>query len=704
MTNQIIEVKISDIKIGTRHRKEMGDLESLAESIEEVGLLQPIGITPDHELVFGERRLRAYRDIMKLETIPTRIVKLKSVLLGQIAETIVRKDFTITERLAIVDALRSFDHGGDRRSRQDRHSEDEVLTLDKACKRVGFSKDSYYRAKEVEEKGVPDLVRAMDSQKLSVIAAKELAQAAPEEQQECMKRRFDGDKLTARAIKKKLGRIENRKKRDEALARAVQEVDKDDSIQIHHCPFDELERVAAIEPESVQLICTDIPYGNEFIDQINELAAFSKRVLVSGGLFVAYLGQHRFNEKLRALDEHLKFQWLNSSVWKGVGNVYSRLNLVSKSIPIVVYSKDEWTPRTRWVDTYVSQVQEKDWHPWQRPLHEVEKLVQYFSNPGDLVVDPCGGGFTTAIACLRNHRRFIGCDIDKAAVVKGQERLHEERNGQVKLPMREIKINSVTEGDCRDLIPSLPDASINLCLCSPPYAEQRNRHYPGVPEGQYADFTVEWMAKLWDKLTDDGSVLIVIDAHVKDGSMTDYVLRTQLALREAGWKQPPPRIWLKRDRGPIGRRDWPRHVYEEILWFAKTANPYCDPRADGKLSDHLTMNNYAHSRWTNGGKPGKKGIARVTDVIDVPIGGNAKGVKHPAKFPVALPETLITTYCPPEGTVLDNFCGSGSTLIAAQKLGRAFYGFDIEAESVELSKRRLEELDQTEPPSLPQAS
>ncbi|QDT95289.1 DNA methyltransferase [Gimesia aquarii] len=704
MKNQIIEVKISDIKIGNRHRKEMGDIEELAQSIKETELLQPIGITPDHELVFGERRLRAYRDIMKLETIPARIIEVDSVLHARITEDVMRKDYSLTERVAIVETLCTFKHGGDRRSTQDGNCEDETVKLNKACKRAGLSKDSFYRAKEVQKNGIPELVEQMDNGEIAVSAAAEVSKAPVEEQRECMKRRFDGDKLTARAVNKKLREIENRKKRDEALTRAVQEVDKDDSIQIHHCSFQQLEKIAGIELESVQLICTDIPYGNEFIDQIGELAAFSKRVLVSGGLFVAYLGHHRFNEKLRALDEHLKFQWLNTSTWVGVGNVYSRLNLVSKSIPIVVYSKGEWTPRTRWVDTYVSQVQEKDWHPWQRPLHEVEKLVQYFSNPSDLVVDPCGGGFTTAIACLRNHRRFIGCDIDKAALVKGQERLDEERNGQVKLPMREIKVNSVAKGDCRDLIPALPDASINLCLCSPPYAERRNRHYPGVPEGQYADFTVEWMTKLWDKLTDDGSVLIVIDPHVKDGSVADYVLRTQIALRGSGWKQPPSRIWFKRDRGPIGRRDWPRHVYEEILWFTKTANPFCDPRADGKLTDHLTMNDYAYSRWTNGGKPGKKGIARVTDVIDVPIGGNAKGVKHPAKFPVALPEKLITTYCPSEGTVLDNFCGSGSTLIAAKKLGRAFYGFDIEAESVELSKRRLEELDQIEPPSLPQAS
>lgn len=49
-------LKISDIKVGNRHRKDMGDLTSLADSIKEKGLLQPIGVTEKLELVFGERR------------------------------------------------------------------------------------------------------------------------------------------------------------------------------------------------------------------------------------------------------------------------------------------------------------------------------------------------------------------------------------------------------------------------------------------------------------------------------------------------------------------------------------------------------------------------------------------------------------------------------------------------------------------------
>ncbi|MCH7685577.1 MAG: ParB N-terminal domain-containing protein, partial [Planctomycetes bacterium] len=89
---KIIEVSISNIKIGTRYRKEMGDIEGLAESIKETELLQPIGITPNNELIFGLRRLRAYRDVMRSETIPARIIDVKSILHCQFAENTMRKD------------------------------------------------------------------------------------------------------------------------------------------------------------------------------------------------------------------------------------------------------------------------------------------------------------------------------------------------------------------------------------------------------------------------------------------------------------------------------------------------------------------------------------------------------------------------------------------------------------------------------------
>jgi hypothetical protein len=58
---------------------------------------------------------------------------------------------------------------------------------------------------------------------------------------------------------------------------------------------------------------------------------------------------------------------------------------------------------------------------------QVESLVTHFSDPNDLVVDPCAGSFTTAIACLRHNRRFIGCDVDPAYIEIGLRRLADER-------------------------------------------------------------------------------------------------------------------------------------------------------------------------------------------------------------------------------------------------------------------------------------
>jgi site-specific DNA-methyltransferase (adenine-specific) len=76
-----------------------------------------------------------------------------------------------------------------------------------------------------------------------------------------------------------------------------------------------------------------------------------------------------------------------------------------------------------WPDVFRVNSKEKDWHPMQQPLEEAEKFVRYFTQPGDLVVDPCSGSFTTAVACKNLGRRFIGCDIRTEYVSKGQTRL-----------------------------------------------------------------------------------------------------------------------------------------------------------------------------------------------------------------------------------------------------------------------------------------
>lgn len=68
---------------------------------------------------------------------------------------------------------------------------------------------------------------------------------------------------------------------------------------------------------------------------------------------------------------------------------------------------------------------------------------------------------------------------------------------------------------------------------------------------------------------------------------------------------------------------------------------------------------------------------------------SARRVGHPAPFPVELPEKLIRLYTFADDLVLDPFMGSGSTLVAAARLGRRYVGYDLEAEYVEIARARV---------------
>jgi ParB/RepB/Spo0J family partition protein len=92
---------ITSITIGTRHRRDMGDVEGLAASIAELGLLHPIVVTPDGKLIAGERRLHACTQL-GLTEVPVRVVDMAEIVRGEFAENAHRADFLPSE----IDAIR----------------------------------------------------------------------------------------------------------------------------------------------------------------------------------------------------------------------------------------------------------------------------------------------------------------------------------------------------------------------------------------------------------------------------------------------------------------------------------------------------------------------------------------------------------------------------------------------------------------------
>ncbi|MGD0332456.1 MAG: ParB N-terminal domain-containing protein [Xanthobacteraceae bacterium] len=96
---------IADIRVGERHRRELGDVDALAASIKDVGLLHPIVIAPDGALVAGQRRVEACKRLGWTH-IPVTVVYLDGEnVRGEFAENAVRKDFTLSEAVAIKRAL-----------------------------------------------------------------------------------------------------------------------------------------------------------------------------------------------------------------------------------------------------------------------------------------------------------------------------------------------------------------------------------------------------------------------------------------------------------------------------------------------------------------------------------------------------------------------------------------------------------------------
>ena len=260
---------------------------------------------------------------------------------------------------------------------------------------------------------------------------------------------------------------------------------------------------------------------------------------------------------------------------------------------------------------------------------------------------------------------------------------------------------SILEGDCIDVMRTLPSESVDAVVTSPPYAMQRKATYGGVPESEYPAWTVAWMAEARRLLKPDGSVVINIRPHKVDGQLSDYVLHTRLAVRAAGWLELDELIWHKPDAMPTAPANRPRRAWEHLLWFGVHGRAWADPLAGGQpykntgkgqrgfvRGDVARRNDWQHAFGV--GSAPLRDIARITNVVTLGK-ANHSGFDHPAPYPPALAEWVGKLVCPPGGTILDPFSGSASTGVACIRNGWDYIGIEAMPEYAEMSRRRLEQ-------------
>ena len=96
--------RLTHIQVGTRYRLHLGDIAALAESMQALGLLHPVVITPDNCLIAGARRLAAAKRL-GWEEIAVHVVDVPSMLETEYDENVMRADFTLVEKVRLGMAI-----------------------------------------------------------------------------------------------------------------------------------------------------------------------------------------------------------------------------------------------------------------------------------------------------------------------------------------------------------------------------------------------------------------------------------------------------------------------------------------------------------------------------------------------------------------------------------------------------------------------
>jgi hypothetical protein len=198
-----------------------------------------------------------------------------------------------------------------------------------------------------------------------------------------------------------------------------------------------------------------------------------------------------------------------------------------------------------------------------------------------------------------------------------------------------------------------------------------------------------------------GIGLLKVTTGLKPKDLIGIPWRVALALQSDGWWLRSDIIWHKPNPMPESVTDRPTKAHEYVFLMTKAERYYYDYEAvkegsidppgkgrGGSLSRFGPTESLIPQNAHRGSKPavssGFRNKRTVWTLATLPTPD-----AHFATFPIELPETCIIAGCPADGVVLDPFCGSGTTIIAALKNGRRAVGIELNESYIEIARNRI---------------
>ena len=180
-----------------------------------------------------------------------------------------------------------------------------------------------------------------------------------------------------------------------------------------------------IADNSVDFIITDPPYPKDFLPLYKELSKVAARVLKDGGSLVCMVGQSYLPEVVQLLQTSMKYHWCMCYLTLGASPQLwqKRTNTFWK--PLLWFVKGEY--KGDWIgnDIMESPQNDKNFHHWGQSVGGMKDIIERFTNPNDLILDPFLGGGTTGVTAVMSGRKFIGVDIEEKCLKTTLERIKE---------------------------------------------------------------------------------------------------------------------------------------------------------------------------------------------------------------------------------------------------------------------------------------
>ncbi len=244
----------------------------------------------------------------------------------------------------------------------------------------------------------------------------------------------------------------------------------------------------------------------------------------------------------------------------------------------------------------------------------------------------------------------------------------------------ELPLNTIIHGDCLEVMPKIPDKSIDMILCDLPY---------GTTACSWD--TIISFEPLWKEykriIKDNGAIVLTASQ-----PFTSALVMSNLKWFKYCW------VWNKKKSANAMLAEYqPMKIHEDICVFSKERHNYYpikiqgEPRTDKK--SYIQNGDNFGGDTVERGYENEDGLYNPKSIIEV-SNANQTVKFHPTEKPVALFEYLIKTYTNEGDLVLDNCAGSGTTGVACKNLKRQFILIEKEQKYVDIANERLDKMTQ----------